>query len=364
MEREESDATLPIPNGHKRLRFLAWQPVAITFSDPAPVRLIIRQSGCLVAVRQVIEDDTVFGRIGGSFIALEFHLEASADLLQAAHHGLELVDDFLSAISLIEGATLRPAEPVLVARLEDDGGRWLFVQFLRLQTNHWDTPIPLAAMKHARNLLAHWDGLDSGARLRRAARSYRSALGTGDEIAAFQHAYMALEALEKPLAEAAGIPPGVEEVTGSCANCGATYTRNRTTLAGVRAYVHGALHGVTDSAERQKEWKDMNKLRQELFHSLADVNAVRRRAEEILPATLHYVHDAVCCLTPLDESRAPLEVTKETWVSDERFRMRVPDVKFRNPGVPNLRFNFFWVSGPLSSATERDLEEAITEVRS
>jgi hypothetical protein len=68
--------------------------------------------------------------------------------------------------------------------------------------------------------------------------------------------------------------------------------------------------------------------------------------------------------TPIEEFRAPLEVTKEAWVSDQRFKVRVPDVKFRNRGVPNLRFNFFWFSGPLSSVTERDLKEAISEVRS
>ena len=176
------------------------------------------------------QDDSVLGRMGGSFILLEFHVEGSADLLQAAYHGLELVDDLLSAISLVEGAILRSAEPVLVARFEEHSGSWLFVQFLRLQMNHWDAPVPSVAMKHIQNLLAHWDGLDSGARLRRAARSYSNALGTGDEITAFQHAYMGLEALEKPLAEAAGIPPGVEEITGRCANCGVTSRANERRL--------------------------------------------------------------------------------------------------------------------------------------
>lgn len=392
--RDTSDVATQKSATKSRFRVLARQPLAISSASTAPIRLRIRQSDCEVSLRPIPDDGTALGILGGTYVAIEFDLDRIDDLLRVTHHGVELIDDFLAAIALVEGATLQPVEPVFSVRPVDDGTACRFVQFMHLEMNHWDEPIPQEAIRQAQHLLAHWDGLDSGSRLRRAARAYRHALGTADEISAFQHAYMGLEAMEKPLADAIGIPPGVEEVSGKCEKCGATYTRKRTTLAGVRSYVHGAHHGVTDSTERQKEWREMNRLRQDIFHGLADVNTARDRAEQILPAALHYLHDAICCRshsheletaafrvarasrrllamgeydapTPTELSAlvAPLQVKKEQWIRDDRFPMRVPDIQFRNPGVPNLRLGFFWLGGPLASATEDILVEAQAERR-
>jgi hypothetical protein len=109
---------------------------------------------------------------------------------------------------------------------------------------------------------------------------------------------MGLEALEPPLAELLGVSSGSEEVTGKCASCGVEYTRNRTVLNGVRAYIRGAKHpDPASSAEREKEWKQINKLRQDIFHSLEDVGKIRAKSYDVLVAAARHLHDAICCLS-------------------------------------------------------------------
>ncbi|MBI3894352.1 MAG: hypothetical protein HY313_00325 [Acidobacteria bacterium] len=304
---------------------------------------------------------------------------------------MDLIEDFLSAVALVEGAPLRAIEPVQVARAYESSSslhRYTFVSFLPLIHNHWIKPISSATINRVRRLVAHWDGLDTGTRLRRAARHFRRAIGTSDDLAAFQNAYMGLEAMEKPLAQAMNIPPGVEELQGRCANCGATYTRRKTVLAGVRAYVRGDVHPATTSAERQKEWKELSSLRQELFHGLADTSELENRGQKSLPAAMHYLHDAICCqshahdlefprfklarpprqlimmgaftaneLGPL-QNWAPLFDTPDMhWVRHKRYGI-VPEYRLRNRAVRNVRARFFWLKGPLSLASEARLEAA------
>ena len=108
---------------------------------------------------------------------------------------------------------------------------------------------------------------------------------------------MGLEALEKPLANALNIPVGVEEIKGKCDNCGVDYTRKKTVLAGVRAYICGDFHPETSLPERRKEWRKINTLRQNLFHSLRDIDRLEDNAQAVLPAAMHYLHDAICCMS-------------------------------------------------------------------
>ena len=277
------------PLGYSAFRLLAWQPLSLTLEDPRPFDLSLRQLRCRLAIRPAEQDEFAQLARGGSFIAIDFHLSTATDLLVAVYTGVKLVEDFLSATALVEGATLRSIEPIQIVRADQTtSNKYTFVRFLQLQYNHWETPIPLTTIDHVRRLVAHWDGLDTGTRLRRAARQFRQAIGTPDDLTAFQHAYIGLEAMEKPLAQAAGIPPGVEEAQGACTNCGEPYTRRRTVLAGVRAYVHGAVHPATVSSQRKREWRQLSRLRQDLFHGLADTPALERRAQTTLPAAMHY----------------------------------------------------------------------------
>jgi hypothetical protein len=382
---DERDA---MPSGHSACRLLAWQPLSLTLADPKPFDVSLHQIGCRVALRPAEQEELAQRTLGGSFISLDFYLPTTTDLLVGVNKGMELLEDFLSAVALVEGAMLRAVEPIQMARADHPPRKYMFIRFLPLLNNHWDRPISQTTVNHARRLVAHWNGLDTGIRLRRAARHFRQAIGTPDDLTAFQYAYMGLEAMEKPLAQSMNIPPGVEESQGACANCGETYTWRRTVLAGVRAYVHGDVHPATASVQRKKEWKELSGLRQDLFHGLVDASVLESRAQAMLPAGMHYLHDAICCeshahdlespgfrlarrahqlimighfaaddLGPL-ESWAPLLGTQEMkWVPHDRYRF-VPEFCVDNPGIRDLRARFFWLKEPLSRASEADLEAA------
>jgi hypothetical protein len=200
-----------------------------------------------------------------------------------------------------------------------------------------------------------------------------------------------LEAMEKPLATTMKIEPGVEIATGQCENCKVTYKRRRTMLAGVRAYVRGEFHLETASRERAAEWKGMNGLRQQLFHGLIAPKELEHRTQAILPAVMHNLHNAICCqshshelespeftlvrtgprfvvmgafsggLEPL-ESWTPLLGTLEPqWVEDDRYNFLIPEFRFNNLGIPDLRIGLYLLQEPLSSASETHLSSIIYE---
>lgn len=372
-----------------RFRLLAFQPLSLTLEDFKPFELSIQKIPCIFALRPVHTDPTVQRTHGGTFIAVEFMLTNVTDLLVATQKGLNLVDDFLSGVSLVTGTTFRDVEPIQIVRLEQAPiKKYKFILFLPLSMHHWDRPISKGTIETVRGLLAHWDGLDSGKRLRRAARQYHRAIGSDSDLATFQHAYMGLEALEKPLADVINIRPGVEEIWGKCDKCGAEYVQKKTVLAGVRAYVSGALHPETAPSERRQEWKEINNLRQDLFHSLKDTTELEKEARSVSPAAMHYLHDAVCCLShahslesqsfklargvhqillfgrfrsfgfgPLDQWHPLLDVEDFNWVNHPRYGF-VPEFRINNPGIKDLEGVFFWVDAPLKSATEDNLTPA------
>jgi len=76
-------------------------------------------------------------------------------------------------------------------------------------------------------------------------------LGTSDDIAAFQQAYVGLEALEKPLAVAGGLTPGTEEALAQCPACKHNWNYKKTALVGVRAFVHDTVDLKSGDPERQ-----------------------------------------------------------------------------------------------------------------
>ena len=275
-------------------------------------------------------------------------------------------------------------EPMQTVRVES-ASQCTFIRYLPLSYNHWDKQISPSTINHARHLVAHWDGLDTGARLRRAARQYCQAIGETDDLLAFQYAYVGLEAMEKPLATTTKLEPGVEIVTGQCEHCKVTYKRRKTMLSGVRAYVRGDFHPDTASSERAAEWKEMNDLRQQLFHGLIDRKELEDRTQAILPAVMHNLHDAIYCqshshglesskfalvrrahrfvlmgtfsagLESLERWTPLLGMIEPRWVKDDRFEFLIPEFPLNNPGIPDLQVGFFLLQEPLSSASEAHL---------
>jgi hypothetical protein len=226
--------------------------------------------------------------------------------------------------------------------------------------------------------------------LRRAAGLYRRSLQEDDDVSSFQEAYMGLEALEPPLAEQIGVSSGSEEAKGKCGSCGAEFVRRRTVLNGVRAYIRGAKHpDAALSAQREKEWKQINALRHDLFHSLADFEKLRSEARAVVAAAAHYLHDAICCLSHAHNLEAPtyrlpkgvkrlvLKGAVEPGIHDALEECRpiltlkelgwdphpkhgfVPRANLvHDRGNADIGGNFFWVTAPLDAATESDLEPA------
>ena len=384
--RRKRSETFGITLGRPRFRLLAFQPLSLALDDSRPFELSIQKIPCRFALQPVHSDPAVQRVQGGTFVAIEFSLKNVTDMLVATQKGLNLIEDFLSGVSLVEGTTFRDVEPVQIVSTEQEPEKkYKLIRFLPLSMHHWDRPISNDTIETVRGLLAHWDGLDSGKRMRRAARQYHKAIGTDNDLAAFQHAYMGLEALEKPLADVMNIPPGVEELRGQCDKCGAEYIRKRTVLAGVRAYVCGALHPETAPSERRQEWKEINNLRQELFHSLKDSTKLEQEARRVGPAAMHHLHDAICCLSHahslesnnfklvrgirrilllgrfrssdlglLDQWRPLLDVEDGYWVNHPQYGF-IPEFRINNPGIKDLEAVFFWLNAPLKSATEDNL---------
>lgn len=277
-------------------RVLVRQALSLDVSGGGIQELEIQGVDCQIAIGSSQSDMAKRKELGGSMIAIEFQSHPDLDLFDAARAGFELVEDFLSAITVVSGTTFAPSELVQVARFDDaDGQNCEFMIFLPLPLKHWHERISDEKLKSVRNLLAHWDGLESGHRLRRAARNYRSAAGTVDDISAFQQAYIGLEVLEKPLATMAGFEKhGTEQTKGKCEKCGHEYIRNRTTLVGVRAFVHGDVDLASADPGRKADWKGMNTLRNDLAHGLVNEDELGDKPLRGLISAMHYLHDAIC----------------------------------------------------------------------
>lgn len=278
-------------------RVLARQPLSVEVEPDASANaLSIQGVACSIAIRPAYSDAALQREFGGSLLTIEFDDEHDADLLIAARNGFELIEDFLSAIAVVKGVTFHPCVLIQVARLDREKGQrnCEFLQFLELPANHWSEPLSKKTIWAAQKLLAHWDGLEIGKRLRRAARQYREAIGDFDDATAFQEAYIGLEAMEPPLAKMAGLQAGTEEVKGICGHCGVEFTRKKTSLVGVRAFVLGNLNPANADEQRKVDWRQINQLRNDLMHGLVDGVALGKRAHDGLIASMHYLHSGIC----------------------------------------------------------------------
>jgi hypothetical protein len=373
-------------------RVLAKNQLSVEFETNRTIELSIQSKACKISVRPIHTAPERQRSLGGSLFAIEFEADPQSDLLGIAREGLELIEDFLSALSVVSGTTFDASELIEVICLHSDQDPTCnFIQFLPLDLRHWHKPVSDAAIDSVKNLLAHWDGLERGNRLRRAARRYRTALGKSDDISAFQEAHIGLESLEPPLAEAVGLTPGTEEVPGKCEKCKNTYVRKKTTLVGVRAFVHDGTDLHSADGQRKSDWKLINDLRNKLVHGLADDNALSDMPHAALLASMHYLHDGICvcshagnltsnkysiargavpylvCGTYTEKSRPMLNewegtlgVSPFSWV-DHPSHGLVPELKMHNSGLSDLEVLFGRLTEPFASATTKNIEPVNTE---
>lgn len=362
-------------------RVLAFQPLSVNLA-PQTIDLKIEDVPCKVSIRAAQPELSLQLQEGGSLLAIEFADKGDEDLFVAARKGLSMLESFLSALAIVVGSTFRASELLQVAQLEStQEAQCEFLILKKLPVLHWGKPISGADIGKVKHLLAHWDGLDDGHRLRRAALQYREAIGTADDASAFQEAYMGLEAMEPPLAKAIGLTPGTEEVKGKCEACGHEFTRKRTTLVGVRAFVLDAPDVGQAEPERAKDWKLINKLRTDLVHGLIDQDALGDRPHRALLAAMHHLHAAICLMShakelvtdkfllarggptyliwgtytaaswaPLHEWGEALEFSEFSWVPHEQYG-HVPQISFKNEGLKDLELVLAQLAHPLAFAT-------------
>lgn len=369
-------------SGTGRCRVLAYQPLSVNMASQVLDGLSIQKTPCSISIRSVHESESTKLLSGGSLLGIEFEAGTDEDLLVMARRGLSLLEDFLSAISLVSGSPFQASEPLQVAQLgKQEADECEFLMFMRLPLKHWQPAITNQTVAQAKHLLAHWDGLESGHRLRRAALQYREAIGNLDDTAAFQEAYIGLESMEPPLAKAAALTPGTEEVRGKCESCGHEFTRKRSALVGLRAFVLADLDPGNAEKERKADWKLIHDLRNDLMHGLVDLDKLGSRSHRALLAAMHHLQSAIFYMShatelvtaqyklarggpmylaagayrvdswpSLDEWGEILESTEFSWVPHETYGF-VPQIAFRNAGLKDLEVGFAVLGEPFSFAT-------------
>jgi hypothetical protein len=372
----------------RRFRILTRQAQSVALQEAKSFSVSVGGYPCKAFFKPSQVDPALQRTLGGTLVQLEFEASES-DLLRAASLGSRLTEDVLAGLALVTGLPFGGVTFVQLLDLtDDDKTRFLFL--LAPRHLHSETPVQKADIANLQSVLLHWDQLPRGGRLRRAARLYRCVLQEPDDVSAFQGAYMGLEALEPPLAEQIGVTPGAEETKGKCEKCGAEYIRRRTMLNGVRAYIRGAKHPeASGNAQREAEWKRINALRQDLFHSLKDFDKLRSAARGLVAAAAHYLHDALCCLshvhgleTPsykvmkgakqlvlrgivepgikdaLEDCRPILTVKEFGWDPHPEHGFVPRANVVHDAGSANIGGEFYWVPEPLELAAESDLQPA------
>jgi hypothetical protein len=372
-------------------RVLGYQPLSVEMVAQTLRKMSIQKTPCSISIRSAQTETSVQLQAGGSILAIEFEAEKTYDLVVAARRGLSLLEDFLSAIALVNGSTFQATEPLQVARLGAKKNTCEFLMFKRLPLKHWSKQITQQTVATARHLLAHWDGLESGHRLRRGALQYREAIGNLDDTAAFQEAYIGLESMEPPLAKAAGLQPGTEEVKGSCESCGHQFIRKRTSLVGVRAFILDSVDPESAEEGRKADWKLINSLRNDLMHGLADPEKLADRPHKALLAAMHHLHASICVASHAPDLTAEryllarggpvyliagdyktqtwpalhqwgpaIEVTEFAWVLHKQYGF-VPQINVRNKELTDLQIGIAMLGEPFSFATMHSIKPTRTE---
>ena len=369
----------------RRYRVLAEQTYSVSMEGSTPFQVTIGDYTCTAFLRPTHSDPSDQRTHGSGLVHLEFTCDEK-DLLRAASLGMHLVENVLAGLGVVGGVPFGIAKLIQVLDLTSKNTtRFLFAVIPEYR--HWDLPVTEDQLLSLQDMLAHWDGLEGGARIRRAATLYRRALQElEDDLAAFQYGYMGLEALEPVLAKRMAVEPGVEKSTGRCKQCGSEYEKLRTALNGVRAYITGPDHSEWKAAN-EHEWKAVKDLRHKLFHSLEDLYELSSKARDALPAVAHFLHDAICCLShahileaptfelqrggrrvlfvgtskpgiddSIEECRLLMDSPKVVWRSHAEHQW-VPEVRFVNSrSALDISGSVSWLPVPLESGSEADLE--------
>lgn len=361
-------------------RVLAQQSLSVKLAPQKLSEMKIQGVSCQISIRSAHEEKDLQLKSGGTLLAIEFDDDFSADLIVTARKGLALLEDFLSALAVVAGSTFQASELLQIVRLAKTEPNE-FIIFQRLPIKHWAKEISIEDVRKAQHLIAHWDGLESGNRLRRAALQYRGAIGTIDDAMAFQEAYIGLECMEPPLAKLIGLTPGTEEVKGQCSSCGFEFIRKKTALVGVRSFVLDDLDPNNAEEGRKLDWKLINKLRNDLMHGLVDAEKLADRPNKGLTTCMHHLHSAIChashsddlveenyrlarggptyilCgsykernLPKLDEWGYVIELEEFTWVPHAEYGF-VPQLRFRNSELLDFSMGVGVLAEPLSFAT-------------
>ena len=183
--------------GPRKYRVLTRQAHSVGLQDPLSFPITVGQYHCKVFFKPSQDDPGLQREIGGADIQIEF--EASeTDLVRAAALGVSLIEDVLAGLSVVTGV---PFGDVALVHLVDITlkAQTPFLFLLTPHHAHSDEPVSALSIKHLQSMLAHWDHLPKGGRVRRAARLYWRMLREKDDTVSFQEAYMGLEALEPPL---------------------------------------------------------------------------------------------------------------------------------------------------------------------
>ena len=184
----------------RRYRVLAEQPHSVCLERSTLFPVTVAGYDCAVFLKPARSGPSEQRTRGVGFVHLEFTSE-TRDLVRAVSRGMSLIEAELAGLGVIADVPFGRANLVQILDVTTTKEtRFLFA--ITPEYHHCDEPITENQLRSLQRMLAHWDGLEKGARIRRAASLYRRALQEAqDEVAAFQYSYMGLEALEPVLAE-------------------------------------------------------------------------------------------------------------------------------------------------------------------
>jgi hypothetical protein len=119
--------------GCMNFRLFAFQPLSIMVYDLKPFNLSIQKIDCRFMLRPIHGDEAAQRTHGGTLIAVDYSLTNETDPLLATKIGLDLINDFFSGVSLVEGVTFRDVEPIqIVCTSASTQREYILVHFFSL----------------------------------------------------------------------------------------------------------------------------------------------------------------------------------------------------------------------------------------
>jgi hypothetical protein len=91
-------------------RVLARQALSLDVGSGSVEEFTIQSVACRIVVQASHIDTAKRRQHGGSTLAIEFEADTDLDLFAAGRRGFELLEDFLSAVTVVSGTTFGPSE--------------------------------------------------------------------------------------------------------------------------------------------------------------------------------------------------------------------------------------------------------------